>query len=192
MRLLITIFVHREVAPIERQNGIRTRTNPVMLPCGIRTRDTNQQKRSPGVTTHRTDLPGYGPAILPLSTAAAFPCSVAGLRRFTAHYQPRGPRLRANPAVDHRLGSDRPWLHMTSQVGGAKHRIHIGLSAHSGHRRALPRPTNQSLDGGWRLATGVRMHNRPLCPPGIDASKSVENPGFDPGASSLLTTHSTD
>ena len=109
---------------------------------GARAIDWNQ-KRSPGVTTHRTDLPGYGPAILPLSTAAAFPCSVAGLRRFTAHYQPRGPRLRANPAVDHRLGSDRPWLHMTSQVGGAKHRIHIGLSAHSGHRRALPRPTNQ-------------------------------------------------
>ena len=129
---------------------------------GARAIDWNQ-KRSPGVTTHRTDLPGYGPAILPLSTAAAFPCSVAGLRRFTAHYQPRGPRLRANPAVDHRLGSDRPWLHMTSQVGGAKHRIHIGLGAHSGHRRALPRPTNQMVIAGSPLATGGRMHDRPLC-----------------------------
>ena len=65
------------------------------------------KKRSPVVTIHRTDMPGYGPAILPLSSAAAFPCSVAGLRRFTAHYQPRGPRLRANPAVDQGLGSDR-------------------------------------------------------------------------------------
>ena len=67
----------------------------------------SKQKRSPVVTIHRTDMPGYGPAILPLSSAAAFPCSVAGLRRFTAHYQPRGPRLRANPAVDQGLGSDR-------------------------------------------------------------------------------------
>ena len=66
------------------------------------------KKRSPAVTAHRTDLPGYGPAILPLSTAGAFPCSVAGLRRFTPHYQPRGPRLRASPAVDHRFGSGRP------------------------------------------------------------------------------------
>ena len=66
------------------------------------------KKRSPVVTAHRTDLPGYGPAVLPLSTAGAFPCSVAGLRRFTPHYQPRGPRLRASPAVDHRFGSGRP------------------------------------------------------------------------------------
>ena len=160
MRILITIFVHREVAPIERKSGYEPELTQRCYRAGY---EPGIQKRSPGVTTHRTDLPGYGPAILPLSTAAAFPCSVAGLRRFTAHYQPRGPRLRANPAVDHRLGSDRPWLHMTSQVGGAKHRIHIGLSAHSGHRRALPRPTNQLVIAGSPLATGGRMHDRPLC-----------------------------
>ena len=74
---------------------------------GMQSGDRDMQKRSPVVTIHRTDMPGYGPAILPLSSAAAFPCSVAGLRRFTAHYQPRGPRLRANPAVDQGLGSDR-------------------------------------------------------------------------------------
>ena len=108
-----------------------------------------QKRRSPMVTIHRTDLPGCGPAILPLSTAAAFPCSVAGLRRFTAHYQPRGPRLRANPAVDHRLGSDRSWMHMTGQVDDAKHRIHIGRSAHSGHRQALPSPTCRLASGCW-------------------------------------------
>ena len=38
-------------------------------------------------------------------------------------------------------------MHMADQVGGAKHRIHIGLGAHSGYRRALPHPTRASRRG---------------------------------------------
>ena len=41
-------------------------------------------------------------------------------------------------------------MHMAGQVGGAKHRIHIGLGAHVGHRRALPRPTCQGPMGPGR------------------------------------------
>ena len=47
---------------------------------------------------------------------------------------------------------------------------------------------------------GIRTHNPqirslmryPVAPLGPLRAKSVENPGFDPGASSLRTTHSTD
>jgi hypothetical protein len=48
--------------------------------------DPRSPKRSLTVATPRTDLHGFGSAVLPLTAAAAFPCSVAGLRRFTAHY----------------------------------------------------------------------------------------------------------
>ena len=38
----------------------------------------------------------------------------------------------------------------------------------------------------------LSLTKRVLCQLSYEGNKLMENPGFDPGASSLLTTHSTD
>ena len=58
---------------------------------------SRSQKRSPAVATPRTDLHGFGSAVLPLTAAGAFPCSVAGLRRFTPHYATTRPTPARKP-----------------------------------------------------------------------------------------------
>ena len=63
--------------------------------------------------------------------------------------------------------------------------FHASMAQRIAHRTSNPGVAGSNPAGGGScvfVSTSNALHTQ----------KNVENPGFDPGASSLLTTHSTD